>query len=108
MATKKNTTAAPLTFDLPLSLIEKIATHQKKFGLSSASEVVREAIAHFDIDRCTSTTEPHRQISVRLPAEMKAKLAKAAKKKKISVGGLLRIALDSYEAKEPVKKTKRK
>lgn len=108
MATKKNTATAPLTFDLPLSLIDKIAAQQKKFGLASASEVVREAIAHFDIDRCASTSEPHKQISVRLPADMKTKLAKAAKKKKVSVGGLLRIALDAYETKAPAKKSSRK
>ena len=108
MATKKNTATAPLTFDLPLSLIEKIATQQKKFGLRSASEVMREAIARFDIDRCASTTEPRKQVSVRLPAEMKDRLAKAAKKKKISVGGLLRLALDDYETREPAQKARRK
>ncbi len=103
MATKKHTPIAPLTFDLPLSLIEKIAARQKKSGLRSASEVVREAVAHFDIDHCASEIEPHRQISVRLPADMKASLVKAAKKKKISIGALLRIAIDAYEAKAPKK-----
>ncbi|MDR1010919.1 MAG: CopG family transcriptional regulator [Opitutaceae bacterium] len=107
MATKKNIAIAPLTFDLPLSLIEKITARQKKFGIRSASEVVREAVAHFDIERCASTGEPHRQISVRLPAGMKSRLVKAAKRKKISIGGLLRIAIDAYEAKSPPGKKSR-
>jgi Arc/MetJ-type ribon-helix-helix transcriptional regulator len=106
MATKKN--IAPLTFTLPLSLIEKIAARQKKFGFSSTSEVVREAIAHFDIEHCAFTDEPYRQISVRLPADMKSRLVKIAKKRKVSVGGLLRIAIDACEAKPPSRKDGRK
>jgi len=108
MAKKKNATTPPLTFALPLSLIEKIATLQKKLKLGSTSEVVREVVANFDIDRCSSTAEPQRQISVRLPGEMKTRIARGAKKKKISVGGLLRIALDAYEVKFPAKKARRK
>lgn len=107
MATKKTTTTAPLTFDLPLSLIEKIAARQKKSGLASASDVVREAVAQFDIEHCASDVEPHRQISVRLPADMKARLVKAAKRKRISIGALLRMAIESTEAKAPNKAPKK-
>lgn len=106
MATNKKTNSAPLTFDLPVSLIEKIATQQKKLGLKSASEVVREAISNFDADHNASSNEPHRQISVRLPLDLKAKLTKAAKRKKASVGAMLRVALDAYEAK-PARKAGR-
>ena len=106
MATKKNTVTAPLTFDLPLSLIEKIGAQQKRLGLRSASEVVREALASFDIDRSTIASEPHRQISVRLPAGVKSKLVKAAKKKKTSIGGLLRMAIEAFEAGTPKKARK--
>lgn len=108
MAAKKNTATSPLTIDLPQSLIEKIAAQQSKHGLGSASEVVREAIAQFDFDHYASGGEPHRQISVRLPADMKARLVRAAKKKKTSVGGLLRIALDAFDAKPAPKKGARK
>ena len=94
---KKNTVTAPLTFDLPLSLIEKIGIQRKKLGLRSASEVVREAIANFDIDRGTIASEPRRQVSVRLSADIKARLVKAAKRKKTSTGGLLRLALDAFD-----------
>lgn len=103
MATNKKNNSAPLTFDLPLSLIAKITTQQKKLGLKSASEVVREAIASLNDESGASSSEPHRQISVRLPLDLKAKLTKTAKKKKMSIGGLLRVALETYEAK-PAKK----
>jgi predicted DNA-binding protein len=107
MTKKKNTVSAPLTFDLPLSLIGKLGALQKKAGLGSASETVREAIEQFDFERYARSDEEHRQISVRLPVEMKAKLAKYAKKKKTSVGALLREALESFEAR-PAKKGGRK
>jgi len=100
MPTKKRTVTAPLTFELPLSLIEKIASQQKRLGLRSASEVVRAALAGFDIDRSAIATEPHRQISVRLPADTRAKLVKSARRKKTSIGNLLRLALDSFDAKK--------
>lgn len=104
MAKKKNNAPAPLTFDLPLSLIDKLGSHQKKLGLKSASEVVRQAISDFDYDDFESSSEEHRQISVRLPADMKAKLTKFAKKKSVSVGELLRVAIDALEAKAAKKK----
>ena len=94
MAKKSSPTASPLTFDLPVSLITKITAAQKKLSLGSTSEVVRLAIAKFNFDRYEAETEDHRQISVRLPADMKTLLTKHSKKKKVSVGELLRVALD--------------
>ncbi len=104
MAKKSASTPSPLTFDLPVSLIEKLGAVQKKLGLQSASEVVRLAIAEFNFEGFESAAEEHRQISVRLPGDHKSKLTKLAKKKKVSVGELLRVAIDSLEAKKPKKK----
>lgn len=103
MAKKASSPASPLTFDLPISLIDKIATAQSKLGLASTSEVVRLALATFNFDRFESSREEHRQISVRLPAEMKAVLSKASKKKKVSVGELLRSALEDLSVAKPAK-----
>lgn len=99
MATKNSNAPSPLTFDLPVSLIGKLGSHQKRLGLKSASEVVRLAIGEYDYDRFESSTEEHRQISVRLPADQKNKLTKVSRKKKVSVGELLRVAIDALEAK---------
>lgn len=105
---KNNTNApSPLTFDLPLSLISKLSAQQKQLGLKSTSEVVRLAIDQYDYDKFEASSEEHRQISVRLPGEMKSKLGKYAKKKKVSVGELLRVAIDALEAKSPKKAAKR-
>jgi hypothetical protein len=108
MAKKNSSNASPLTFDLPVSLIGKIASAQSKLGLASTSEVVRVAIAKFNFDRYEPNAEEHRQISVRLPADMKSLLAKQSKKKKVSVGELLRVALDGLAVSAPAKKAAKK
>ncbi len=107
MAKKSAPTPAPLTFDLPLSLIAKIETHRKKLGLSSTSEVVRLAIQGFDVDGYESDVSEHRQISVRLPVQTKILLVKVAKRKHVSVGELIRVAIDSLSAKVPAKSGKK-
>jgi Arc/MetJ-type ribon-helix-helix transcriptional regulator len=104
MAKKKTNAPAPLTFDLPVSLIGKLGSNQKKLGLKSASEVVRLAISEFNFEKYEASAEEHRQISVRLPADIKTKLTKVAKKKSVSVGELLRVAIDNLEAKKAAKK----
>ncbi len=103
MASKVTRPASPLTFDLPVSLIEKITSTQSKLGLSSTSEVVRLALAKFNFDRYESSREEHRQISVRLPADMKTLLSRQSRKKKVSVGELLRASLDELAATRPAK-----
>jgi hypothetical protein len=106
MAKNSPNNASPLTFDLPVSLIEKIAATQAKLGLASTSEVVRLAIAKFNFDRFEASSEEHRQISVRLPGDIRTLLTKSSKKKKVSVGELLRVALDELEVAKPAKAPK--
>ena len=107
MAKKSTPTPSPLTFDLPVSLIAKIETHRKKLGLKSTSEVVRLAIGEFNLERYESDSSEHRQISVRLPGPTKNAVVKAAKKKRVSVGELLRVAIESLPAKAAAKKGKK-
>lgn len=107
MAKKSPNAPSPLTFDLPVSLIGKLGAHQKRLGLKSASEVVRLAIGEFDYDVFESSAEEHRQISVRLPLDQKNKLTKVSRKKKVSVGELLRVAIDCLEAKAAKKAAKK-
>lgn len=103
MAKNSLNRASPLTFDLPVSLIEKVAATQTKLGLASTSEVVRLAIAKFNFDRFAVSAEEHRQISVRLPSDIRMLLTKSSRKKKVSVGELLRVALDELEVAKPAK-----
>jgi Arc/MetJ-type ribon-helix-helix transcriptional regulator len=93
MATRS--ASAPLTFDLPTSLIARIENGRRRYGLKNASEVVRLAIDKFDFEGCRPARDPHRQISVRLGASQRAMLKRYARKKNASVGELLRFALES-------------
>ncbi|HLS28635.1 MAG TPA: ribbon-helix-helix protein, CopG family [Opitutales bacterium] len=102
MASKKKP-SAPLTFDLGIGLLRKIEDYQKKAGVASKSEVIRDAIDTFDYDGYSPETEPHRQISVRLPAKQKRDLARIAKRKKVSLGELLRVALRALPDDPPAK-----
>jgi hypothetical protein len=96
--------SAPLTFDLPVSLIAKIGACRKGHGFKTASEVVRLAIETFDFEGCAPVRDPHTQISVRVTGAQRAMLKRYARKKDGSVGELLRLALESLPLKPSKKK----
>jgi Arc/MetJ-type ribon-helix-helix transcriptional regulator len=90
---------APLTFDLTLPQVQKIEAVRRARGLRSASEVVRLAIAQFDVDAYEARIPKHQQISVRLAPGLREKLRRQARKKNVSIGVLLREALESLPTK---------
>ena len=94
--------AAPLTFDLPISLIAKIQKAQRGHALGSASEVVRLALEQLDVGSFQPMRDPHRQISVRIGGKQRAALRQTAKRTDASIGELIRAALE----KLPVKPTR--
>jgi hypothetical protein len=98
MPPKKVSESSPLTFDLKADLLSKLESARKKLGVGSKSEVIRYAISVFDYSSYQSSVQEHRQISVRLPLKQKASLLKIARQKKVSVGELLRAALESLPA----------
>ena len=104
MAKSSRKPSAPLTFDLPESLIARIETCRKGHGFATASEVVRTAIASFDFESCAPAHDPHRQISVRITADQRSMLKRYSKQKDASVGELLRLALEALPAKAAKKK----
>ena len=90
--------SSPLTFDLKDELLAKLESLQQKVGAPSKSEVIRHAISVFDYSSYQPAEKGHRQISVRLPLKQKATLLKLARQKKVSVGELLRVALEGLPA----------
>ena len=116
MAAKKSAESSPLTFDLKADLIAVLDKYQKQLGVSK-SEIIRHAISGFDYSGFAPQVESHRQISVRLPLQQKNELVKLAKGKKVSIGELLRAALEKLpaapsksgiEKAKPVKKVAKK
>lgn len=106
MAKSSRKASAPLTFDLPESMIARIETCRRGHGFATASEVVRTAIANYDFGGCEPSRDPHRQISVRITGEQRAMLKRYARQKDASVGELLRLALEALPAKAARKKKK--
>ena len=94
MAKRSRSASAPLTFDLPVSLIAKIESHRRGYGLRTASEVVRLAIDEYDFEGCKPERDVHRQVSVRLTSAQRAMLRRYSRQKNASVGELLRFALE--------------
>ncbi|MEI6862763.1 MAG: ribbon-helix-helix protein, CopG family [Verrucomicrobiota bacterium] len=100
MLTKTAPAAAPLTFDLPLELIARLELLRKRNGLNSTSAIVRLALREFDFGNYRPPVSEHRQISVRLAPQLRKFLTRTARKKKVSLGELLRAAVEGLaEAK---------
>ena len=101
---KKSKPSRPLTIDLPVSMIEKIEICRRGGGYASSSEVVRAAISDFDFATCRPQREKHRQISVRIAPEQRAALQRYSRQKDVSVGELLRMAIEALA----LRKTRRR
>mgnify|MGYP001549484462 CR=1 FL=1 len=108
MPAKKSPSWAPLTFDLTQPQAAKIETARRILGLGTQSEVVRAAIGQFDFASYEAKRPVHRQISVRLAPEMREKLRLQARRKNVSIGELLRVALESLTAGKRLAKARPK
>ena len=98
MSNKKST---PLSFDLQQDLFVKLKEIQRQTGARSISEVVRYAVSHLDASELKLSNTSHRQISVRLSDKLRQRLVKLSKQQKVSVGELLRAALESLPDQLP-------
>lgn len=63
--------AAPLTFNLPELLLEKIGAVRAGHGLKTNSEVVRLALECFALTAYNPKRDPHIQISVRISRDQR-------------------------------------
>jgi Arc/MetJ-type ribon-helix-helix transcriptional regulator len=99
MAIPNSTTSAPLTFDLTDALLGHIESCRRGHGFGSASEVVRLALQRFDFAACRPQRDQHTQISVRVAVDDRAMLRRLARQKGVSVGELMRLALEALPAK---------
>ena len=94
-------TSTPLTFNLQQDLFGKLKDIQRRTRARSISEVVRYAVSCLDASDLKLSKTFHRQISVRLSDELRRRLVKLSKQQKVSVGELLRAALDSLPDQLP-------
>lgn len=88
----------PLTFELKDDLLAKLESLQRRHGVATKSQVVRYAISAFDYSTFQPDTSGQRQMSVRLAPKLKATLLKVSRQKGVSIGELLRVALEKLPA----------
>lgn len=107
MASRQSKKPTPVTFDLSLDLLAKIEVCRKDMGAETASEIIRAALDRFDFASCKPEVTPHRQISVRLTSEQRANLKRFARVKDVSVGELLRMAVEDMPTPKPKARKKK-
>jgi hypothetical protein len=95
MANIHTLATTPLTFELPRSLVDRIHSCRGRLGLKSISEVVRCALVRFNFAAFQASRHEQCQISVRLSPDQKLMLLHYARRKNVSVGVLLRSALEA-------------
>ncbi len=100
--------SSPLTFDLKEELLAKIESARGSLDMATNSEVIRHAIETFDFASYSAPVKAHRQISVRLRMDSKQRLVKLAKKHDVSVGELLRTAIDALPVSKKASKKGKK
>jgi hypothetical protein len=93
--------SSPLTFDLQHDLLEKLKKLQRRTGARSLSEVIRYAVSHLKLSELDLSAQGHQQVSVRLSDKSRQHLVRLSKQKKVSLGELLRAALDSLPSELP-------
>lgn len=99
--------SAPITFEIQEELLLKLKNYQKLSNSNSVSEVIRQALMDFNFNTFKHTAIPHRQISVRLPENLKTRLTNFSTKKRVSIGELLRVAIESLCLHQPKPQAKK-
>lgn len=95
---KSKISNTPLTFDIREDLLKKVNSFKTKSRARSVSEVIRHALDTFSFTKFKPQVKNHKQISVRIPEDMRIALTKNAKVKNVSLGELLRAALEGLPA----------
>lgn len=100
--------SAPITFEIQEELLSKLKHYQKVTNSHSLSEVIRQSLTAFNFNSYKHSRIPHKQISVRLPENLKSRLTSFSTKKQVSIGELLRVAIENlclHSPKPQAKKT---
>jgi hypothetical protein len=88
-------TTTPLSFEINEEMSASLEKLRKQSGGVSFSRLIEHAIAKFDYQKAkVHSGGNRRQLSVRLPGPQRAELEKVAKRQKVSIANLIRMALD--------------
>lgn len=92
---------SPITFEVEEGLLSKLKRLQEQTKTKSLSAVIRYAIGTYKFQAFKNTVIVNKQISIRLPQSLKDDLADYSTQKRVSIGELLRAAIDSLCLQSP-------
>jgi hypothetical protein len=84
-----------ITVSLPPKLHSEVVAFQHRSGLSTLSEAIRLALARYDDSRPSLETTRSRQVSFRVPSELRTRITRQARNARVSVGRIVRVALQA-------------
>lgn len=84
-----------ITVSLPAKLHNEVIAFQQRAGLSNLSEVIRHALENCPENRLNVEPVNSRQVSFRVPSELRTRITRQARQARVSVGRIVRVALQS-------------
>ena len=84
-----------ITVSLPPKLHSDAVAFQHRTGLATLSEVIRHALDCYDDARPALEPTRSRQVSFRVPSELRTRITRQARNARVSVGRIVRVALQA-------------
>ena len=84
-----------ITVSLPPKLHAEAVAFQHRSGFSTLSEVIRHALDRFADSRPALEPSRSRQVSFRVPSELRTRITRQARQAQVSVGRIVRVALQA-------------
>lgn len=86
----------PFPITLEVELLDRLSEPVRDGKVKSLSELIRRALEHFDFSNVVVMKPSQLQVSVRLPAEVRRHLRQVSRRQHVSIGHLVRAAVDAY------------
>ena len=84
-----------ITVSLPVKLHSDAVAFQQRSGLTNLSKVIRHALESYSDNRPNVEPVVSRQVSFRVPSELRTRITRQAKNARVSVGRIVRMALQA-------------
>ena len=84
-----------ITVSLPPKLHSEVVAFQHRSGLSTLSQVIRLALDRYDDSRPSLETTRSLQVSFRVPSQLRTRITRQARNARVSVGRIVRVALQA-------------
>ena len=97
-----------ITVSLPAELHNEIIAFQHRSGLSNLSEVIRHALENCPENSLNVEPINSRQVSFRVPSELRTRITRQARQARVSVGRIVRVALQALPSNPTTTQKKEK